>query len=149
MSASWIRMLMLGAFVASGCQTEEQACDEVKGMYLATYTYVDGNCTPTLGTAGPYDMTSDRSTATTMQMRVDDMITTEVVKRGCTVDVTRMATKEGKTLWMVQGSLDVESSDVLSGALSRYEWMDGMQLCQGTYETVLERQQLPGSAASF
>jgi hypothetical protein len=137
MSAKSIQLLMLAALAGAGCQDEEQACPEVMGSYLATWTYVDGTCGPMPGTAGPFDMTSERATATTMQMRTDDMITTEVIKKGCDVRLTRSASKDGATLWLVEGQLDVESDEVLSGAMRRFEWQDSVQLCAGTYQTVM------------
>ena len=139
MSSKSIQLLVLAALAGAGCQDEAQGCPEVMGMYLATYTYADGNCAFMQGTAGPFDMTSERATATLMQMRTDDMITTEVVKKGCNVRISRYASKAGTTLWQVQGELDVESGDVLSGAMIRYEWQNGAQLCAGTYQTVMEK----------
>lgn len=151
MSLKSIQLLVLAALAAAGCQDEVQACDEVMGTYLATWTYVDGTCGQMPGTAGPFDMTSDHATATTMQMRTDDMITTEVIKKGCNVRVTRYASKAGKTLWQVGGELDVESGDTLSGPMTRYEWMDGAQLCAGTYQTVMQKMvtTAPPPAATF
>ena len=39
----------------------------------------------------------------------------------------------------VEGQLDVESGDTLSGQMRRFEWQDGTQLCAGTYETVMQK----------
>jgi hypothetical protein len=139
MSSKSIHLLVLAALAGAGCQDEAQGCPEVMGMYLATYTYADGNCALMQGTAGPFDMTSERATATLMQMRTDDMIITEVTKRGCDVRVNRSASKEGNTLWLMEGQLDVESSDTLSGPMRRFEWQDGVQVCAGTYNTVMQK----------
>ena len=141
MSSRSIRILVLAALAAAvGCAPEEQACDEVMGVYQATYTYIDGNCAFMQQTAGPFDMTSRLSASTMMQVRVDDMITTEVIKKGCTVQITRKSSREGATLWEMEGSLNVESQDVLSGPMVRYEWANGLQSCGGTYEVVMQRQ---------
>lgn len=152
MASKSIQLLVLAALAAAGCQDEMQACPEIMGTYLATYTYVEGTCGPMPGTAGPFDMTSMRATATTLQMRTDDMITTEVVKRGCDVRLTRSASKDGATLWLVEGRLDVESGDVLSGPMRRFEYQNGTQLCAGTYDTLMQRmveQTVPPPIATF
>jgi hypothetical protein len=141
MSSGAIRILVLAASVAAaGCAPEEQACDAVMGVYQGTYTYIDGNCAFMQQTAGPFDMTSSQATSTMMLVRVDDMIITEVIKQGCTVQITRKASREGATLWQMEGKLDVESEDVLSGPMVRYEWLNGAQVCGGTYDVMMQRQ---------
>lgn len=129
-------LVMLTTLWAGCANPTAENCPDSPGVFVATYEYQDGSCSPDVRVGyGLRVEPDDHGKVTRVDMRVADRITTELAFRGCTLSVTQVVTAEGVRQLEVAGDLEVEDETKLSGLMTRVEYMpDGSIACHGVYK---------------
>ena len=124
--------LMSGVF---GCQDEVAApCPNVAGVYLASYQRLDGSCEAFLGNTLKV-AADDKGIVTKVENRLSDTVTTEVIFKGCTINVKQSVSADGVMVSEIAGDLQIEDASAMAGMMTRTEYMpDGAVRCHGVFD---------------
>lgn len=134
-------LFLLGTLGA--CAVDDTMCPAVSGVYEPTYTPLDGTCGfITSPNMLPFGESSGSGSIKTLENRLNDDVTTEVVHKGCTVRVSQtVATKEGILQSQIEGeSIKVHNARELSGRVQYIRFNAFNQIeCQGNYEATIRK----------
>ena len=151
--------LCLVSGIAAGCGGADTPCGErpptPRGQFQAQYFYLSGNCPPQPqghpvlldpGTSGVNEIEMNRSA---------DRVEAVLVYKGCSIGLTynvlTKPTDEEPSLFIsaVDGNMDVEAEDELTGTVTRVEYdPPGTVFCQGEYDMVLSKNDVTLGAAA-
>ncbi|HEX7480545.1 MAG TPA: hypothetical protein VF331_22285 [Polyangiales bacterium] len=125
-----------------GCQdATNQSCPAVTGTFQASYQQLEGSCPATFQGNQLSIAKDDVGTVTHVDMRLSDVVRTEVVLKGCTIGMSQAVEAMGRTQSQIDGDLHVESDAAMSGMLMRTVYTDtGSIACHGVYNALFVRQ---------
>ena len=114
-------------------------CPKPVGTFQPEYVPIQSSCQE-MGYQ-PFQLkfeADDPNSTTRTETRFADTVTTEVLLKGCELNVKQTLTAEStnRTRMALSGSLFVDSADSLSGTVSRIEFMEdgATQRCIATYD---------------
>lgn len=151
---SSIRLTLIAmscALVGIGCRPEEQTCPRVAGQFQALYTPLTGSCGEVLAPPRVAIVDGPQPVQTSILTFPNGRLTTEVVRRGCTVQMTQLfeSPSAGKPQSYITGpDLAVQSANELRGLVSmtRYD-TQGNVACSGSYDAHLVKESATIGAA--
>jgi len=147
-----IRLILvsLGSVLGLGCVAEEVACPRVVGQFQPLYTPLSGSCG---AIADPMLVKIDdvpQSSQTSVLMFGNGRLTTEVMLRGCSVQmIQQFEASDRLQTYLEARELSVESANELSGQVSMFRYgADGNVSCWGVYQARLLKETAALGAAA-
>jgi len=136
-----IRLILvtLGGVLGLSCTAEEVACPRVAGQFQPLYTPLSGSCGVI---ADPMLVKIDdvpQASQTSILMFGNGRLTTEVMLRGCSVQITQQFEASDRLQTYLEArELSVESANELAGQVSMFRYgPDGNVSCWGVYQARL------------
>jgi hypothetical protein len=148
-------LALAGIFL--GCNQELQGnCPRPIGVYKAEYSMLSGTCMPGYQPFALKFEADDQATTQSTEIRLADVIVTEVILKGCEIKVGQTVTGEGSTTSTsstrsaIAGTLGVVDEGALSGTIQRTDFMeDGKTVrCTAQYDAWYTRDDLLLGAAA-
>jgi hypothetical protein len=146
-----IRLILVafGGVLGLSCAAEELGCPRVVGQFQPLYTPLSGTCGPF---ADPMLVKIDdvpQASQTSILMFGNGRLTTEVVLRGCSVQmIQQFEASDRLQTYLEARELSVESADELAGQVSMFRYgTDGNVSCWGVYQARLLKEKAAIGAA--
>jgi hypothetical protein len=132
-------LLSLGGVLGLGCAAEELGCPRVAGQFQPLYTPLSGSCG---AIADPLLVNIDdvpQASQTNILMFGNGRLTTEVVLRGCSVQmIQQFEASDRLQTYLEARELNVENANELNGQVSMFRYgADGNISCWGVYQARL------------
>jgi len=148
-------LVLTGTFL--GCNQELQGnCPRPIGVYKAQYSMLSGTCMPGYEPHALKFESDDQNSTQITEIRLADVIVTDLLLKGCEVKVGQTVTGEGSTTSTsstrsaLVGTLGVVDESSLSGTVQRTDFMeDGRTVrCTAQYDAWYTRDDLLLGAAA-
>ena len=132
-----------------GCNAEAQQCSPVAGLYEPLYTYVSGNCGPSVQTTSQVNFDSGRHGVLRSQQSLPNMtVTTEVILKGCSVHLNQQISgpQGGPLQTQIDGeSIAISNQEQLTGMVEVTQYSPtGEVMCSGMYNGMFSKGSKPG-----
>jgi hypothetical protein len=136
-------LVSIGLCAVVGCAAEEGGCPKVVGQFHPLYKQMSGTC-GSITDSQPLVKIDDgpQGAQTSILMFGNGRLTTEVVVRGCSVQMKQQFETDARVQSYLEAlELSVESENELAGqvSMSRYG-ADGTVSCSGVYEAHLTKE---------